>query len=350
MIIHQDPGRTQPENNTCRTSRPNENSSRPWHTVSDREQRQGSAPSPQSVSSIDRYDQQTNQGNYFRDTRACYGCGQVGHIGKDCPQSVWCDFCRKNTHSTRNCHSKARATSTPRYPTEQTKNDEASTHNTTNTSVDQSNLADMMRSQMEHKQIATRLKYKKNRLRKIKEFDGIKKELCVTWIEHNRTAAKEVRIPLRESLLENSTGDVYEVIAMASGEMSKAELISYVLENFSDIPTREDAENKLRTIRRLSKPLLTYNAKYAAIHLIAFGTEPKDQLGESIWRNYANTLDKDLTHKLNKDIGNQKGRYIHHQRSQRTTASVPRAVDTTKVVLTSETTVTNRIDIQEVQM
>ena len=40
--------------------------------------------------------------------------------------------------------------------------------------------------------------------------------------------------------------------------------------------------------------------------------EPSEQLTESIWRNYANTLEKDLAGKLNKDISNHKGRYIHN--------------------------------------
>ena len=167
----------------------------------------------------------------------------------------------------------------------------------------------MMKYQME---LTTKLNDKEKCLKKIKEFDGRKKELCVTWIEHNRTAAKELSIPLRKSLLETSTDDVCEVIAMAPEDISESELISYVLENFSDIPTREDSEVKLRKIRRTpSEPLQTYNVKYAAIHLIAMGIEPKDQVGESTWRNYANTLDKDLAHKLNKDISNQKGHYIH---------------------------------------
>ena len=108
---------------------------------------------------------------------------------------------------------------------------------------------------------------KKERLKKIKEFDGKKKELCVSWIENNRTAAKGLGISLREALLETSTGDVYEVIVMAPENYPEPNLVNYVLENFSDISTREDAKLKLRSIRRSqTEPLLTYNVKYAAIH------------------------------------------------------------------------------------
>ena len=100
---------------------------------------------------------------------------------------------------------------------------------------------------------------------------------------------------------------------MAPENISETELINYVYENFSDIPTRKDAEIKLRTIRRSpTEPLLTYNVKYAAIHLVAMGVDPKDQIIESTWRNYANTLERHLANKLNKDIGNQKGCHLHN--------------------------------------
>ena len=118
---------------------------------------------------------------------------------------------------------------------------------------------------------------------------------------------------LRKTLLETSTDDVYEVIAMAPESYSESALVNYVLENFSDISTREDAEVKLRSIRRSpTEPLLTYNVKYAAIHRVAMECEPIQQLIECTWRNYANTLDRDLAGKLNKDIGNHKGCYIHN--------------------------------------
>ena len=158
-----------------------------------------------------------------------------------------------------------------------------------------------------------KLEDKKERLKKIKEFDGTNKGHCVTWIVHNRTAAKELGIPLRQALLNTSTGDVYEVIAMAQEDQSESDLVNYVLENFSDISTREDAEIKLRTIRRsLNKPLLTYNDKYAAIHCVAIECGPIEQKIESTCINYANTLERDLAGKLNKDIGNHKGRYINN--------------------------------------
>ena len=100
---------------------------------------------------------------------------------------------------------------------------------------------------------------------------------------------------------------------MAPEDYSESDLISYVLENFSDISTGEDAKVKLRLIRRSpTEPLLTYNVKYAAIHHVAMDCELREQIIEYTWRNYANSLDRDPAPKLNKDICNHKGRHIHN--------------------------------------
>ena len=40
--------------------------------------------------------------------------------------------------------------------------------------------------------------------------------------------------------------------------------------------------------------------------------DPSEQKIESMWRNYANTLERDLAGKLNKDIGNHRGKYINN--------------------------------------
>ena len=137
--------------------RPNENSSVPWqnteqgnksgHTSRPTENLQGPAPSPQSVSSIG---QQTNQGNSFRYPKSCYRCAETGHFKEQCTKSVYCDFCRRNTHSNEACNTmpSARTTSTPRYPTE--RDDADSTHsNTTNTAE---KLCNMDRTQQNSRQ------------------------------------------------------------------------------------------------------------------------------------------------------------------------------------------------------
>ena len=144
---------TEPISLLGRTGRPNENSSVPWQNTEQgnksgcmsrpTENLQGPALSPQSVSSIG---QQTNQGNSFKDPRSCFRCAEMGHLKEQCTKSVWCDFCRRNNHSTEACNSKpsSRTTSTPRYPTG--RDDAESTHSNTTNTAEESRLEILMKS------------------------------------------------------------------------------------------------------------------------------------------------------------------------------------------------------------
>ena len=308
---------TEPISLLGHTGRPSKDSSAPWEnnaqgndsgcTGRPTEISQGPAPSPNSVSSIG---QQINQGNSFMSRLVCFRCDERGHFKDQCTKQVYCNFCLRDSHSTEACSSKpgGRTSSTPKFQTERDETD--STHSNTINPAEESRLEILMKSQIDQ---TRKIKDKRERLKKIKEFDGSNKTRCVTWIVHNKTAAKELVIPLRKALLETSAGDIYEVIAKADEDQPESNLVNYVLENFSDISTREDTEIKLRTIRRApNEPLLTYNVKYAAIHCVAMECEPIDQKIESTWRNYANTLERDLAGKLNKDIGNHKGHYINN--------------------------------------
>ena len=87
--------------------------------------------------------------------------------------------------------------------------------------------------------------------------------------------------------------------------------MDYILEAFSDILTQEDAMDKLRTLRRKDEALIAFNAMYIAIHRRAFHHEPHSQVRESVWREYANTLDRDFASSLNYQIGRQKGIQLH---------------------------------------
>ena len=129
-------------------------------------------------------------------------------MSRDCNEKVWCDFCLKDNHSTTACFSKNRTASTPKIP--------PTTMNSTtdqNNTADHNNTTDLMQTRLDND---AKMRNKKYRLKKVKEFDGNKKDQCITWIEHNKTAAREVGIPLREALLERSTGDVFEVISSST--------------------------------------------------------------------------------------------------------------------------------------
>ena len=177
-----------------------------------------------------------------------------------------------------------------------------------NTSTSSSN--DLLQTKIEQDQ---KTKVRKYRMKKITNYDGKNKDRCLTWLEHNRIAAKDVAITLKEALLDTSTGTVYEVISASDSNMSDRELTQYVLETFSDIQTPEDAMRKLKLVRRGSEPLVTYNNKYTTIHLMANSLNPVDQMIEQTWRTYANTLNKDLARRFNKYITYQMEKDSNHR-------------------------------------
>ena len=199
-----------------------------------------------------------------------------------------------DNHATVYCHGKNKPvnSSTPRPSNQEVQ--QVSMHNTSTSSSN-----DLLQTKIEQDQ---KTKVRKYTMKKIENYDGRSKDRCLTWLEHNRIAAKDVAIPLKEVLLDTSTGTVYEVISASDSNMSDRELTQYVLETFSDIQTPEDALRKLKLVRRGSEPLVTYNNKYTTIHLMAYGINPVDQMIEQTWRTDANTLDKDLARRLNKYI------------------------------------------------
>ena len=154
------------------------------------------------------------------------------------------------------------------------------------------------------------VKDRKDRLRRIKCFDGNNKGDCITWVDQNQSVAEELGIPLRRAMMETAEGSVYNILS-SLGRVSDKDLIDHMLESFSDIPTQEDAMDKLRTLRRKEEALIAFNATYTAIHRRAYGCKPHSQLRESVWREHANTLDRDFAGSLNYQIGRQKGIHLH---------------------------------------
>ena len=127
----------------------------------------------------------------------------------------------------------------------------------------------------------------------------------------NRVSCKGTRhSALRQAMMETAEGSVYNVLS-SLGRVSDKDLSNHMIEAFSDIPTQEDAIDKLRTLRRKDEALITFNATYTAIHRRAYKCEPCDQVREPVWREYANTLDRDFASSLNYQIGRQKGIHLH---------------------------------------
>ena len=192
-------------------------------------------------------------------------------------------------------------TSTPRLPNQEAP--QASVHNS---SAYSSN--NLLHTKIESDSMQKNRKY---RMKKIANYDGTKRDGCVSWLIQVKSAAKDLSLSLREALLDTADGTVYEVISAASSEMSDKALTEHILETFSDIQTPEDAMRKLRLVRRGLEPIVIYNNRYSVIHLVAYGIDTNVQIIEQVWRTYANTLDKELARSLNKFITYQMDKDEH---------------------------------------
>ena len=49
-------------------------------------------------------------------------------------------------------------------------------------------------------------------MKKIVNFDGTKRDQCVSWLIQVKSAAKDLSLSLREALMDTADGTVYEVI------------------------------------------------------------------------------------------------------------------------------------------
>ena len=294
---------------------------RPWRTTSDREneRRELSTPSPNGDNTISPIDTQipAPYAPKHKD-KECYRCGKIGHMSYNCVESIQCSYCNRKTHIENNCKDKRRASSTPNHTNNPTmpptpRSNRQVSNTDTNYSILEQNqtiLTQLLLKSQQKDDDESQTKDKKQRLRRIKSFDGNNKNDCITWVDQTESVAKELGISLRQAMMETAEGSVYNVLS-SLGKVSDKDLSNHMIEAFSDIPTQEDAIDKLRMLRRKDEALIAFNATYIAIHRRAYECEPCDQTREPVWREYANTLDKDFANSLNYQIGRQKGIHLH---------------------------------------
>ena len=185
-------------------------------------------PSPNSVSSI-----------HSNETLRCFKCGIEGHVSSKCSKKAWCDKCKMNNHATIYCFAKPKPanTSTPKLPNQEAP--QSSVHDMSAYSTN-----DLLHTKIDSDSMQKNRKY---RMKKIANYDGTKRDGCVSWLIQVKSAAKDLSLSLREALMDTADGTVYEVVSAADSDMSDKALTEHILETFSDIQTPEDAMRKTRT-------------------------------------------------------------------------------------------------------
>ena len=107
-----------------------------------------------------------------------------------------------NNHATIYCHAKPKPTitSTPKYPIQEAT--QASVHDISAYSTDA-----LLHTKIDSDNMQ---KNRKHRMKKIVNFDGTKRDQCVSWLIQVKSAAKDLSLSLREALMDTADGTVYE--------------------------------------------------------------------------------------------------------------------------------------------
>ena len=248
---------------------------------------------PPATTTTDRPDRQrqwsSNRG--FMETRSCYGCGEQGHLNKNCPNRPYCSHCRTSTHNTEQCRSKATSTWNQAQPLASTPAESPgaggyhpvqspagaytgagfpATSQIPNTSPANTSTQDVVlqafMTKLEENNVQTeRTEDRRRMLDKLDTFYGDDRSKCLPWINMVEQTAKCCDLTLRKALLAKSGPAVFDIIANSPLTSTDLELKTLVLEHFSDVGTLSEAAQKLRTMKMPpNKPLTSWNHEWTA--------------------------------------------------------------------------------------
>ena len=252
----------------------------------------------------------------FVETRSCHGCGEQGHLIKNCPNKPYCSHCKTNTHNTEQCRFKTTTwnqaqplTSTPAessgaggyHPVQSPPGaytgagfpaaSQIPNASPANTSTQDIVLQAFMTKLEENNVQSERTEDRRRMLDKLDTFYGDDRSKCLPWINMVEQAAKCCDLTLRKALLAKSGPAVFDIIANSPLTSTDLELKTLVLEHFSDVGTLSEAAHKLRTMKMPpNKPLTSWNHEWTTVHEIAYRTPPQMQRMVPVIEDYMKSL------------------------------------------------------------
>ena len=150
----------------------------------------------------------------------------------------------------------------------------------------------------------------KQMMKNIKIFDGSNKAQCITWLSQVEAAARFTKTPFRELICQSMAPAMLHVFSELSALVSDEDIKDAILTNYSDIPSTTEAATRLQNMQiSTSKPLITFNHRYKAIHKVAFGLSPRQQENKTMIVEYAKKLPANTRDKLLRKIA-KKNSYI----------------------------------------
>ena len=254
----------------------------------------------------------------FVETRSCHGCGEQGHLIKNCPNKPYCSHCKTNTHNTEQCRFKATSTWNQAQPLASTPAEspgaggyhpvqspagaytgagfpatsQIPNASPANTSTQDVVLQAFMTKLEENNVQSERTEDRRRMLDKLDTFYGDDRSKCLPWINMVEQTAKCCDLTLRKALLAKSGPAVFDIIANSPLTSTDLELKTLVLEHFSDVGTLSEAAHKLRTMKMPpNKPLASWNHEWTTVHEIAYRTPPQIQRMVPVIEDYMKSLE-----------------------------------------------------------
>ena len=154
-------------------------------------------------------------------------------------------------------------------------------------------------------QVTNNKKYEvsKQMMKNIKIFNGTNKAECIIWLSQLEAAARFSSSSFCELICQSMAPSMLHVLSGLSAFASDKEVKDVILANYSDIPSTAEASARLQSLQiALSKPLVTFNSRYEAIHRVAFSLSPSEQDNKMVIIEYAKKLHQYARDKLLRKI------------------------------------------------
>ena len=285
-----------------------------------------------------------------RNGPVCFRCGEQGHRRSICRETVFCDHCKTYNHGTKACRKQLDNIPNPAnsqittgyHPTvtpppftgPKTKTQQTGTHNnplfqnlfannqpststmiqTPHNGTSSTTPADLVEGITQiMNQVANNNKRddaSKKIMKNIKIFDGSNKAECINWLSQVEAAARFTNTPFCKLICQSMAPAMLHIFSELSAFASDEDIKEVILTNYSDIPSTTEAATGLQNIQiSASKPLVTFNHRYEAIHKVAFGLSTRQQENKTVIIEYAKKLPTNTRDKLLKKIA-RKNSYI----------------------------------------
>ena len=249
----------------------------------------------------------------------CFKCGEQGHMRLNCKERVFCTHCRTAKHDTKACRKHHNSTPSPtnshtptgyhptatpppllgtaaaRPQTQQTgtttnrplfqnlfDTHQPRTSTTIHTHFNGTSPAPSANMTEALTQIITQVannskkdNISKQMMKNIKIFHGTNKAECIPWLSQIEAAARISNSPFRELICQSMAPSMLHILSELSALTIDQDIKNVILANYSDISSSTEARARLQGIQiSPTKPLVTCNHRYEAIHLVAFRLSP----------------------------------------------------------------------------